>query len=550
MSAAELLSAIVDSSDDAIVSKDLNGVVMSWNKSAERIFGYTAEEMVGQPILAIIPQSRRDEEPKILERLRRGERVDHFDTVRVRKDGESVHVSLTISPVRNSEGVIIGASKVARDVTARKRAEDALQEHNKQLENANSAARHAREEAERQSRLKDEFLATLSHELRTPLQSILGWTQLLLDDGATEEDLKEGLQVIDRNARAQTRIIEDLLDMSRIISGKIRLDVQRCSLASLVEAALETVKPAAMAKEIRLQSILDPLAQPVRGDAARLQQVFWNLLSNAIKFTPRGGRVQIVLERVNSHLEVSVIDTGVGIEKDFLPHVFERFRQGDASKTRSQGGLGLGLAIVKSLIELHGGTVKVRSDGPGTGATFSVILPLAVLQQESEEPVKRPLDLPAPAPVAAKLPVLTGVTVLVVDDENDARDLISRMLAKAGATVGTAGSARAALELMAQTVPDVLLSDIGMPVDDGYALIRAVRQLPAKKGGKVPAIALSAYTRTEDRVAAISAGFQLYLAKPCDALELLTMIDSLVRRPEPLARDHQALLAQVRGPAE
>lgn len=523
ISVESLLAAIVDSSDDAIISKDLDGVVTSWNRGAERIFGYTAEEMIGQPIIRLIPPERRHEELTILNLLKNGNRVDHFDTVRVRKDGSFVDVSLTISPIKNSAGVIVGASKIARDISARKR-----WEHD--LELATTEARNARTEVERQSRLKDEFLTTVSHELRTPLQSILGWTQLLLAGDCEDSELTQGLEVIDRNVRSQTRIIEDLLDMNRILSGKVRLDVQRVGLAPLIEAALETVKPAAQAKGIDLRAILDANAQPISGDPNRLQQIFWNLLSNAIKFTPQGGSVEVHLERVNSHMEVTVTDTGMGIAPDFLPYVFERFRQADGSTTRRHGGLGLGLAIVKHLAELHGGSVRAKSGGPSSGASFTVMLPIAAIQGDlGERRHRHTATFVDQATATSKLPRLDHISAVVVDDEADARTLIATILAKAGADVRSAGSVEAGLELVKTCKPDVLISDIGMPGQDGYALIRAVRALPPDQGADTPAIALTAYARTDDRIMAIAAGFQMHVAKPADALELLTMVESLAR---------------------
>jgi PAS domain S-box-containing protein len=516
ISAESLLSAIVDSSDDAIVSKNLHGIVTSWNKGAERIFGYTAAEIVGSSVTILFPPELHDQEPQILARLQRGERVDHFETQRVRKDGTRVDVSLTISPVRNAEGTIIGASKIARDITAQRRSAEEV--------------KAAVIEAEKQSRMKDEFLATLSHELRTPLQSILGWSQMLLTGSCEEDEVKQAIEVIDRNARAQNRIIEDLLDMSRILSGKVRLDVQRLELAPLIEAALESVKPAGEAKNIRLQAILDPLAQPVAGDPNRLQQIFWNLLSNAIKFTPSGGQVQILLERMNSHLEVSIIDTGAGISPEFLPYVFERFRQADASSTRRHGGLGLGLAIVKHLVELHGGSVRAKSPGADKGTTFTILFPVAAIHGDFADQIRRHPGVPGDSRIISSLPRLDGISVLVVDDEEDARNMLRAMLFKAGATVRTAGSAKHALELWKEMVPDVLVSDIGMPVTDGLSLIRSIRALSEEEGCDVPAIALSAYARTEDRIQAIAGGFQMHLSKPADGLELLTMVGSLVGR--------------------
>ncbi len=393
--------------------------------------------------------------------------------------------------------------------------------------------RAARVETERAGRIKDEFLATLSHELRTPLNAILGWANILRDDPADTEGVSEGLAIIERNARAQNQIIEDLLDMSRIISGKVRLDVHRTDLAPIVEAAIETVRPAASAKGIRVQTVLDPAARPVSGDPNRLQQVFWNLLSNAIKFTPRGGRVQVLLERVHSQLEVSVIDTGKGIETDFLPHVFDRFRQADSSTTRQYGGLGLGLAIVKQLIELHGGTVRVTSGGRDHGTTFIVALPLTVLHAENEpsgEARRHPGAGALAAPALQRDIDLADVRVLVVDDEADARALVRRLLEERGANVTTNGSVAEALASLREGRFDVLVSDIGMPEEDGYALIRQVRALPAERGGGMPAVALTAYARSEDRMKAVLAGFQMHVTKPVEPAELLTMVASLAGR--------------------
>ena len=508
------LSAIIDSSDDAIITKDLNGIVTSWNKGAERIFGYVAEEMIGQPILRLIPTDRKEEEPAILKRLRSGERVDHFDTKRLHKDGHELDISLTISPVKNRAGEIVGASKVARDISLQKQAGRILATAN--------------DETVRQNRLKDEFLTTLSHELRTPLQSIVGWVQILQGGDLAEGELAQGLEVIGRNAKAQQHIIEDLLDMSRILSGKVRMDVQKIELGTVLEAALETVRPAAQAKGVKIHAVIDPVATPISGDPQRMQQVFWNLLSNAIKFTPRGGRIEVLLQRVNSHLEANIADTGIGIATDFLPHVFDRFRQADASTVRSHGGLGLGLAIVKHLVELHGGHVLAKSPGPGKGATFSVVVPLAAVSEQSFTSSRREgqgidgHDRP--------LPALHGITVLVVDDDEDSRTLVARTLEKAGAKVRTAGSADEALKVLDESRPHVLVSDIGMPEKNGYALLEELRARPAEKGGKIPAAALTAYTRVEDRVQALCAGFQILLPKPVDAMELVATVAALAKQ--------------------
>ncbi len=415
--------------------------------------------------------------------------------------------------------------ELSHEVLERKKAErerDALLERE----------RAARLEAERASRVKDDFLATLSHELRTPLHAILGWTQVLLNPRTPPEHLRRGLEAIHRGGRAQSQIIDDLLDMSRIVSGNMRLDVQPVMLAEIVRAAVETVRPAAEAKRIRLQLALDPLAGPVRGDPGRLQQIVWNLLSNAIKFTPKDGRVQVFLERVRSHVEITVSDTGEGIAADFLPHVFERFRQADGSITRVHGGLGLGLSIVRELVALHGGTVQAHSDGPGEGATFIVDLPVAVLQEPGAAAVAPP---PAAPPVGAgsgaRLPAdtLRGLRILVVDDEPDARDLMRALLGNLSASVEASDSVDAALAVLACFRPDILLCDIGLPGRDGYALIRSVRGRDDALA-RVPALAITASARADDRTRALLAGFDGHLAKPIDADELIVTIASLCRR--------------------
>lgn len=393
-----------------------------------------------------------------------------------------------------------------------------------------SSERAARTEAERASQMKDEFLATLSHELRTPLNAILGWSQLLRSGAMSPEEVRQGLDTIERNARVQTQIIEDLLDMSRIISGKIRLDVQPVEIFPVIEAALETVRPAAEAKGIRLQKILDPLSSPVMGDPNRLQQVIWNLLSNAIKFTSRGGRVQVILERVNSHIEISIRDTGQGIRPEFLPHVFERFRQADSSTTRRHGGLGLGLAIVKNLAELHGGSVRAKSPGEGKGSTFIVTLPLAVLHPGYTEERREHPRVPLGAVTEMAPPSLGGVKVLVVDDEPDARELVRRVLAGADADVKISASALEALEILSWWRPDVVISDIGMPGHDGYELIRMIRSLDADKGGRTPAVALTAFARSVDRRRVLLSGFQMHVSKPVEPSELIAVVASLASR--------------------
>jgi PAS domain S-box-containing protein len=389
------------------------------------------------------------------------------------------------------------------------------------------AERAAREDIARASRVKDEFLATLSHELRTPLTAILGWSRVLMLKKGDAETLARGVEAIARNAAAQAKLIEDLLDMSRIMSGKVRLEVQPTDLAGVIEAAVDAVRPSADAKELQLRSVLDPLAGPVSGDPGRLQQVVWNLLSNAVKFTPRGGSVEVLLQRVDAQLEIVVRDSGVGIAAEFLPHVFDRFRQADSTTTRSHGGLGLGLAIVKQLVELHGGGVRVDSAGAGHGAVFVVGLPLAAPRASAghEHPAGE-----RPATPAYDELSLEGLHVLVVDDEPDARELVRQLLGECRAEVSTASSAVQALDMLQRLRPDVLLSDIGMPERDGYQLIRDVRRLPVDQGGRTPAIALTAFARSEDRTRAMLAGYQVHVSKPIEPHELIATVASLAGR--------------------
>ncbi len=811
------LASIVATSDDAIVSKNLDGIVLSWNAAAERIFGYTADEMIGQPIQTLLPPDRPEEEAQILAQLRQDKRVDHFETIRRRKDGRLIDVSVTISPIKDSAGRVIGASKIARDISERKqllkererlyqlgvsmavqrdahaivqlitdaatelsgaqfgsffyntlddsgesytlytlsgasreqfakfpmprntavfaptfvgagvvRSDDITQDprygqnapyhgmprghlsvrsylavpvvarsgevlgglffghpepgvfnarcerivvgiaghasvalensklqrelrdtanrfqqlansipqlawmarpngelfwHNdrwfeytgmtsdtqmgwdwesvldpvelprvrekwkKALANGDhwedtfpirrhdgafrwhlsrampirdgaghitmwfgtntdvtdqrrladdreellSAERAARTEAERIGRMKDEFLATLSHELRTPLSAILGWSQLLQQSEPSAETLEEGLAVIERNARIQTQLIADLLDMSRIISGKVRLDVQTVDVAPVIAAAIDSLRPSAELKQIHLHKVLDPLAGPISGDPSRLQQIVWNLLSNAIKFTPKGGKIEVLLERINSHIEITVSDTGQGISPDFLPHVFDRFRQADSSTTRRQGGLGLGLAIVKQLVDLHGGQIFAKSPGEDQGATFTIVLPLAVVRRKPSERQQPSSPDDAPPDDFEQLS-LSGKKILVVDDEADARGLVKRLLTERGATVLDADCVDRGLELLKTERPDLVLSDIGMPTKDGYQFIRSVRSLSEEQGGKTPAVALTAFARSEDRTRAMLAGYQVHLAKPVEAQELIATVANLLGR--------------------
>jgi signal transduction histidine kinase len=394
-----------------------------------------------------------------------------------------------------------------------------------QREKLVEAERAARAEAERVSQMKDEFLATLSHELRTPLNAILGWSQLLLSRAQGDVEAKRGLETIARNARAQTQLIDDLLDMSRIISGKVRLELVPTELGEVVDAAMEAVSPSADVKGITLHKVSDPSAGSVMGDPNRLQQVVWNLLTNAVKFTSKGGRVDVTVRRVGAQVELVVRDTGRGIDAAFLPHVFDRFRQADASSTRAHGGLGLGLSIVKQIVELHGGTTHAASEGEGRGAVFTVCLPVVTssFRDRDHPSMERALSFEHTDVD------LAGLRVLVVDDEADARELIELALTRCGASVLTAASAEEALFKLDRSV-DVIVSDIGMPNADGYELIARVRALPFASGGRTPAVALTAFARSEDRTRAMLAGFQLHIAKPIEPRELVVTVGSLAGR--------------------
>lgn len=689
------MASIVESSDDAIIGKNLDGIVTSWNRAAEQMFGFTAEEAIGRSIRIIVPVDRQDEETRILARLRQGEKIEHFETIRCRKDGSCVPISLTVSPIRDEKGVVIGASKIVRDITERKRAEEETdREHrrtaflaqmterlSKSLDYAHTlesvamlavpgvadwcaldivqdnaqiarlavahvdpakielakemrrryedsgapysvpyvirtgtpalisdvtddmivagaqgdperiallrslglrsylcvplmmggraigaltlataesgrrytdndlrfaediasraafAVENARsyEHVQRANRLKDEFLATLSHELRTPLNAILGYARIARGGFISGDKLTRALETIERNSTALTQMVEDILDVSRIVSGKMRLNVQPVDLPVILRDAIETMKPAADAKRIRMQIITDPQVGPISGDPDRLRQIVWNLVSNAVKFTPKGGQIQLRLSRINSSVEIAVSDTGIGIASDFLPHIFEAFRQAESGTARQQAGLGLGLAIVRNLVEIHGGTVSASSDGPGTGATFRVRLPVMIVHAESPPEKRihprqeRPLSL-------EQLPDLSGTHVLAVDDDADALRLLAEILQAAGARVTTATSGAAALETLEATMPDVIVADLGMPVMDGFELIERLRRSDDTRLRDIPAAALTAYARSEDRAKTLQRGFEMHLAKPIDPVELVSAVTALARRRKNEAR--------------
>lgn len=512
---ARLRMMVESVKDYAIFSLNTEGCITSWNTGAERVFGYTEAEIVGQKSgIIFTPEDRASGAPAQEIKMAAVTGRAEDERWHLRKDGSRFFASGILAPIRDEAGTLRGFTKVARDMTEQQGVEE---ERAKLLE----SERAARSEAERTGRLKDEFLLTLSHELRTPLNAILGWSQLLRRGKPDMAKIAHGLEVIERNVRAQGQLIDDLLDMSRIISGKLRLNVQRVDLVAVIEAALETVRFSAGTKNIHLQKVFAPFAGIVSGDSARLQQIVWNLLSNAIKFTPKGGKVQVVLERVGSHVEISVTDTGQGIQPEFLPYVFDRFRQADASTTRNHGGLGLGLAIVKHLTELHGGFVKVKSAGEGKGATFTIALPLMVVKPEFVPNVT--MEVLADDTQLR----LDGVKVLVVDDEPDARELIKLVLEEYQAQVITAASAQEALDILKCEQPDVLVSDIGMPQEDGYQFIHKVRMLDPEKCGNIPAVALTAYARAEDSKLALLSGYQIHITKPVEPSELIAVVFNL-----------------------
>ncbi len=495
------LRAMFEQAAVGIAISELDGRLAEVNGKFVEILGYPAEALLR---LTAYDISHPDDVPTTREHVARlvaGEvREYSYEKRYIRKDGATVWTLTSVGLLRDPEGRPRQFIGVIEDITGLKHAQD--------------AERAARAEAERMSNLKDEFLATLSHELRTPLGAILGWAQVIKRGrSVSAADLQRAADAIERNARAQTQLIEDLLDMSRISSGQVRLDVEQLEPAAIIEAALDTVRPAAEAKDIQLTRVLDPRAGPISGDGGRLQQVVWNLLSNAIKFTPKGGKVQAVLERAGTHVEIRVADNGIGIRADFLPHVFERFRQADGSTTRRQSGLGLGLSITKHLVELHGGTLEVHSAGEDRGTTFTLQLPVAVLHRPGL-PEKRAAWSP---------PDLNGLNILAVDDQGDARDLLRRVLEECGAHVVAVATAQEALEEIARRRPDVLLSDIGMPDVDGYELLRRIRA----GGADIPAIALTAFARSEDRTRALRAGFRLHMAKPVEPAELMAAVASV-----------------------
>ena len=503
----------------ALVSEDQ--IYLDVNPAMCRLLGLPREGIVGKHASVFIPAHKKAEAEAVALALdSKGSWRGHLPLIR--SDGTVVQLDWSIS-FHSLPGVRLA---IVTDVTDRLAIEA-------ERERLLASERAARAEAERANQLKDDFLATLSHELRTPLNAIVGWSQVLRSAGATKEDAAEGLESIERNAKVQAQLIEDLLDIARITSGKLRLDVRPTDPAVVIEGALQAVTPAAKAKDIEVRKVLDPAAGQVSADASRLQQVVWNLVNNAVKFTPRGGRIEVRLARADSHVHISVSDNGQGISGELLPHLFERFRQGDARTTRSHGGLGLGLAIVKQLVEMHGGTVSGRSEGEGRGATFTVSIPLSEATPPEPEPEASGGGQPpahatdaAAAPAPAGAARLDCVRVLVVDDDADARELMRRLLRASAADVAIADGVPQALSLIDSFRPHVLVSDVGMPGEDGYDLIRQVR---SRGHADLPAIALTAFARTEDRRRALLAGYQTHIAKPVEPSQLVSAIAALAQ---------------------
>lgn len=522
--------AIFEQAAVGIAISDLDGHLAETNTKFVEILGYPAGELTALTAYDITHADDVASTRSHVARLLAGEIRDYsYEKRYVRKDGRTVWTLTSVGLLRDPEGRPRQFIGVIEDITELKQVQEdkarLLEERTHLLERE----RAARGEAERMSALKDEFLATLSHELRTPLSSILGWSQVIAGRRMEPEELHKALQVIERNARAQARLIEDLLDMSRIMGGRIRLDVQPVHPYTVVEAALETLRPAIEAKALVVETVLDRNAHPITGDPSRLQQIMWNLLSNAIKFTPHGGKVHVALKRVNFHIEVSVADSGIGIAPEFLPHVFERFRQADGSTTRRHAGLGLGLTIAKHLAELHGGTLRASSTGQGQGSTFTLDVPLAAVhratgEEERGHPTAAALD-PLPP-----FPDLSGLVVLAVDDQADARDLVQRILENCGARVVTADGMQEALVVAEGERPHVLVCDIGMPDADGFDVIRQLRAMATHLGGEIPAIALTAFARSEDRTKVLRAGFRMHVSKPVEPIELCVAVANVAGR--------------------
>jgi PAS domain S-box-containing protein len=516
----------VESSPLAVVEWDSDFRVSRWSMSAERLFGWKAEEVIGKHVNEWRFVFADDEDAVALVTNRQREGVEVHGILRNRnytRDGSVLFCEWYNSVLHDARGKLISVLSLVLDVTARQSAED---ERSAALLRERDARRHA-EEADR---LKDEFLATLSHELRTPLTSILGWASMIRNGEVEGSNASRAIETIERNARSQARLIDDLLDVSRIITGNLRLDLHSLNLAPIVDAALDALRPTADVKGIRLQTRFEPRECLVKGDANRLRQVIWNLLSNAIKFTPRGGSVNVNLKCTDSTAHLRVSDTGDGISPEFLPYVFDRFRQAEGSISRKQGGLGLGLAVARHLVELHGGTITAESEGFGKGSVFTVDLPMTQERRDPARAEERRREVDRRHGRSSSIVRLDGVHVLLVEDDEDSRKLLGTILKRYGARVTSTKSAAEALEAFAGDLPDVMISDIGMPDQDGYELIRRLRSLPVEKGGATPAIALTGYASRKDKERALTSGYQQHMAKPVEQMDLIAAIAALIGR--------------------
>jgi PAS domain S-box-containing protein len=526
----ESLRVTMTSIGDAVIATNDKGVITFINPVAEQLTGWTAAEAVVQPIdqiFKIISERSRGPIPSPFETIKaHGQIVGLANhTVLITKDGREVPIEDSGAPIKDRRGNIIGVIIVFHDVSERRHAETEREELLKREQSARAAA-------ETSDRLKDEFLATVSHELRTPLNAILGWAATLNMIDKDADMLRKGLHTIERNAKTQAQIISDILDVSRIITGKLRVELRPIELAGIVRTAVDTLAPTAAAKSVGLDLNIEVENGLVAGDPDRLQQVIWNLIANAIKFTPANGKISVSLCRRGSVLQLKVRDDGAGISDDFLPHVFDRFRQADSSTTRSYGGLGLGLAIVRHLVELHGGTVTAESTGLDSGSTFTVNLPVAssTLGQSSGEILLKVREQERAEQALVWEKELNGLRVLVVDDEPDTLEVLCLMLNKSGATVHSATSSADAFRAFHEFRPNVLVSDLGMPEEDGYSLISRIRSLTPEEGGNIPAAALTAHTRAEDRAKVLAAGYQTHIAKPVDPNTFLTALADLSGR--------------------
>jgi PAS domain S-box-containing protein len=497
--AVRRLAAIVESSDDAIISKNLDGTIVSWNKGAERLYGYRAEEIVGKPLAILVPPDHPDEVPSLIERLKRGEHIEHYETVRVAKDGRRIDVSLTISPVRDVQGKVVGASKIARDVSERKRTEAALRRSEQALKEAN--------------RRKDEFLAMLAHELRNPLAPIRNAVQILRAKGPPEPELQWARDVIDRQVRQMTRMVDDLLDVSRISNGKIELRKERVELTTIVNSAVEASGPLIEKWGHELTVKLPPGPLYLDADQARLTQVLLNLLNNAAKYTEQGGRIRLTAARDGERIAIRVKDTGIGIPREMLPRIFDIFTQVDRSLERSEGGLGIGLALVQSLVKMHGGTVEAYSDGPGKGSEFVVYLPLA---PHVKDRGIHGNGGEAMAPLPCR--------ILVVDDNRDSAKSLGILLRIMGNEVHTAHDGLEAVGAAGVFRPNVVLLDIGLPKLNGYEAARRIRE---QLGAGVALIALTGWGQDDDRRRSKEAGFDYHMTKPVDLDELSKLLGEL-----------------------